>query len=312
MNEELGLKEALKYIFGIKSSEVIELVRCTVELLEDERRRGSIGKLTIKSGSVEIHDSSGDLLVIGDIHGDLETLLKILEKEDVFTKLQANEMYVVFLGDYIDRGNQSVEVMTLALEMKLSYPDRVILLRGNHEGPDDLIAHPHTFPYELNSKFGSEAALIYLLFRRLFNVMPHMALTASGIVMLHGGVPTEAENIEEIAKADQLHPEKPHLMEILWNDPDETGIQGAYPSPRGAGKIFGENCTVKFLKIVGGKIILRGHEATLEGYKVSHGGKIITLFSRIGPPYWNDQAAYILHPLNRRAEDAVKSIKTIT
>jgi len=312
LNERRNSNELQKEKIELKSRDLINLVKQATAILKSEKERGGYEKLTVRRGLVKIQDTSGQLVVIGDIHGDLETMLKIFEKEDIPAKLNEKRTYIVFLGDYIDRGELSLEVMTSVLRMKIAHPERVVILRGNHEGPDDLIAHPHTFPYELKMKFGSAAPIIYLHFRKLFNAMPHITLTSSGIVLLHGGVPTEAKNVDEIAMANELHPEKPHLTEILWNDPDETGITGAYPSPRGAGKIFGENYTDEFLKIVNGKVILRGHQAASKGYKVSHNGKIITLFSRLGPPYWNSKAAYVVHPLSRPPKEVVNSIRTIT
>ena len=298
-----------KWISELDYTNVIKVINEGIKTIRDEMK--GYEKLVTRGGLVELKDTCGKMLVIGDIHGDLDTLLKILNNESVIDNLDRSQMYLVFLGDYIDRGDKSLEAMVLALKLKINYPDRVILLRGNHEGPDDLIAHPHTFPYELSFKFGERAQEIYTKFRELFNSMPHAAITYNGIVMLHGGVPTEINDINDLIRARELHPQYPHLTEILWNDPDETGIKGAYPSPRGAGKIFGADCTEHFLKIVNGKIILRGHEATVNGYKISHKNKIITLFSRLGPPYWNLKAAYVLYDLEKPIEKLPESIKLI-
>ncbi len=303
------IKTIQRWIAEIDYDSITRLINRALEAIRGDEQRAA--NLTAEGGLVKIRSRKGRMLVIGDVHGDLETLIKILKNEDAIEKLEQGDMYIVFLGDYIDRGHESLEVMALVLNLKCSYPDKVVLLRGNHEGPDDLIAHPHTFPYELALKFGGKAQSLYLKFRKLFNAMHHAAMTSNGIIMLHGGVPTEAESIDDVIRARELHPEKPHLTEILWNDPDESGVKGAYPSPRGAGKMFGIDCTEKFLKIVNGKILVRGHEAALNGYKISHEGRIVTLFSRIGPPYWNLKAAYIVFDLEDEAIRVRDSIKLI-
>jgi protein phosphatase len=79
---------------------------------------------------------------------------------------------------------------------------------------------------------------------------------------------------------------------LLWSDPVED-IQGLSESPRGAGMLFGVDVTRKILQILGVKCLIRGHEPVQEGYRYNHGGKILTLFSRKGSPYFNPNAAYL-------------------
>jgi len=93
------------------------------------------------------------------------------------------------------------------------------------------------------------------------------------------------------------------LEEILWSDPEE-GIIGTYPSPRGAGKLFGEDVTAKFLRMLNVKVLIRGHEPSEAGYKINHHGKILTLFSRKGEPYFNNQAAYLQLDLTAKVGSA--------
>lgn len=306
------MEKIIDWIYKMKTNEAVNLIDDIIQIHEEEMRTRSSGNLIIDKGLIEIRDEGKGILIIGDIHGDLDTLTEILRREKVLEKLENKKLYTVFLGDYIDRGLKSFETLMLALKIKKKYQSFIILLRGNHEGPNDLIAYPHTLPYELHQKFGEKSSLIYLKIRQLFNTMPHITKTKQGIIMLHGGVPTEAENIDEIASARELHPQKTHLTEILWNDPDESGVQGAYPSPRGAGKIFGIDCTLRFLEIMRAKKIIRGHEAALKGYKISHNGKIVTLFSRIGSPYWNRSAAYIYCSLDTPPERITQSIRAIS
>jgi protein phosphatase len=90
---------------------------------------------------------------------------------------------------------------------------------------------------------------------------------------------------------------------MLWSDPIEEE-QGIQPSPRGAGKLFGDSVTRNLLKMLNVKILIRGHESSQNGYKINHDGKIITLFSRKGSPYFNSSAAYLHLPLSIKPDKA--------
>ena len=93
------------------------------------------------------------------------------------------------------------------------------------------------------------------------------------------------------------------MEELLWNDPDEQA-HGVFPSPRGAGNLFGKTVTQEVLAKLNVKILIRGHEPAGEGYKINHDGKILTLFSRKGPPYFNTYGAYLDMPLAEKFENA--------
>jgi len=246
----------------------------------------------------------GEAIVVGDIHGDLESLVEILRGCDFLNRAQKNEnVILIFLGDYGDRGVYSPEVYYIVLRLKETFPEKVVLMRGNHEGPEDLLAYPHDLPTQLHERFGEEWKSAYVKLRELFNHLHNAVLVENGCVMLHGGVPSQAKSIDDLAYAHLKHPRESHLEEILWSDPEE-GLNGICPSPRGAGKLFGEDVTAKFLKMLGVKVLIRGHEPTEEGFKINHNGKILTLFSRRGAPYLNDRAAYLQLNLSEKWETA--------
>ncbi len=121
--------------------------------------------------------------------------------------------------------------------------------------------------------------------------------------MVHGGLPSKIRSLQEIAEAVRLHPRKTILEELLWNDPDEQ-IDRVYPSARGAGNVFGKAVTNKVLRRLGVKILIRGHESARDGYKISHEGKVLTLFSCKGPPYYNRNGAFLNVPLAEKFENA--------
>ena len=216
---------------------------------------------------------------------------------------QDEEVLLVFLGDYGDRGPYSPEVYYLVLKLKQFFPKKIVLMRGNHEGPDDLLAYPHDLPENLRTRFGEEGSVVYLKIRELFQYLYNAVIVDGLCVMVHGGVPSRASSIEDLKHAHLKHPKEKHLEEILWSDPAET-IKGTYPSPRGAGKLFGEDVTQKFLDMLNVKMLIRGHEPSQNGFKISHNGKILTLFSRKGSPYFNVSAAYLQLDLSFKPQNA--------
>ncbi len=246
----------------------------------------------------------GEAIVVGDIHGDLNSLEHILDETEFQEKAQGSkEMYLVFLGDYGDRGSHSAEVYYVVLSLKSMFPERVVLLQGNHEGPEDLLAHPHDLPYHLQAEFGADWRPVYTELSRLFRRFYTAVIIEGRCVMLHAGVPSRAKSPDDVAYAHNKHPTESHLEEILWSDPAE-GVTGTRPSPRGAGNLFGEDVTDGFLKMLGVRFVIRGHEPATDGYKINHGGKVVTLFSRKGSPYSNSYGAYLTFDLSETYESA--------
>ncbi len=246
----------------------------------------------------------GEATIIGDVHGDLNSLLHILDTSNFIGKAkQSKDVFMIFLGDYGDRGAYSPEVYFTVLSLKRLFPEKVILMRGNHEGPKDLLAYPHDLAFHLERKFGGKAWAVYEGLTRLFEYLYLAVIVDKRYVMLHGGVPSKAKSIEDVAYACEKHPAETHLEEILWSDPVDS-ITGTHFSPRGAGRLFGKDVTERFLKLLDARMIIRGHEPADDGYKISHDGKVLTLFSRKGAPYYNRRGAYVKLNLSENIEDA--------
>lgn len=281
--------------------EYVSLIGECAGILSSEK--GRIGSLSIKGRLVEV-EAAGEAIVIGDIHGDLGSLVDVLKTCKFIEKAAQNkEVLLICLGDYGDRGPNSPEVYYLVLKLKQLFPQKIVLLRGNHEGPDDLLAYPHDLPENLRARFGKEGSTVYTKIRELFPHLYNAVVVNRLCVMLHGGVPSHASSIEDLKYAHLKHPQERHLEEILWSDPNEA-IRGTCPSPRGAGRLFGEDVTQEFLNMLDVKMLIRGHEPCEGGAKISHNGKILTLFSRKGPPYFNSVAAYLQLDLSSRPQNA--------
>jgi len=288
--------------------EFLQLAEKAAQLLALES--GRLGSLRITGRLVEV-PPVGEAVIVGDLHGDLASLTQILGESNFMEKAKDEEdILLIFLGDYGDRGVHSPEVYYVVLKLKKLFPERVVLMRGNHEGPDDLLASPHDLPIHLSRKFGENSSEVYLKLRELFNYLYTAVLIHERYILLHGGAPSQATTIDDIAYAHEKHPRELHLEEILWSDPWE-GIKGTYASPRGAGRLFGENVTAKLLEMLGVRALVRGHEPSEEGFKTNHSGKVLTIFSRRGPPYHNHYGAYLYLNLSRKIEKTRQLLQSI-
>lgn len=231
-------------------------------------------------------------IVVGDLHGDLETLTEILGVSNALELARSN-WALIFLGDYVDRGEEQAEILALLSFLKEMLGDRLVPLRGNHEPPEELPVMPHDYPLILRRLHGDGWARAYSLSRRVFDLLPYAAVAEGLAAFLHGGVPvfttTSCDGgYECILDADSRIKV---LEEILWNDPTEDPDADYEPSPRGAGLLWGERITREFSRKTGLGFVVRGHEPVWEGYKLNHSSRVITLFSRKGAPYYNAYAA---------------------
>ena len=260
---------------------------------------------------LEVIDPSGIVLFHGDIHGDVDTLYALWDRvglDDVIDKYK-----LVFLGDYVDRGENQLEALILVLALKAYRPDEVVVLRGNHEPPPWLPPYPHDFPDVLAARCGPrEGREAYSKALELFEKMPLIA-SVGDVVAFHGGPPA-SKVLEGCEGEDCLRDlDRKAIEEVLWSDPDEL-VSGTLCSwedppekcvsmnPRGAGLLWGAGLTREFLERVGHKYLVRGH-TSVDGFAISHNNKVFTLFTRSGPPYYNAQAAVLL--MKRRTFDVV-------
>ena len=298
------VEEALK----IQSKEFTRLAEDAAQLLAKES--GQIGNLNVIGRLVKTKPL-GEAVIVSDLHGDLESLVKIMEETKLLQNMnQNNQTFLIFLGDYGDRGIYSAEVYYIVLKLKLLFPEQVILMRGNHEGPKDLMASPHDLPKQFQVRFGKNWRNTYSEIRELFKHFYNAMLVENRYLIIHGGLPPQAKTIEDLAYAHIKHPKERLLEDMLWSDPTEM-IKGVCESPRGAGRLFGENITNEVLRRFNAGILIRGHEPCENGYKINHRGKVLTLFSRKGPPYFNIQGAYLNIELSQKIKNAENLIPFI-
>ncbi|CAI9776743.1 unnamed protein product [Fraxinus pennsylvanica] len=208
--------------------------------------------------------------ICGDIHGqfhDLAELFKIGGK--------CPDTNYLFMGDYVDRGYYSVETVTLLVALKVRYPQRITILRGNHESRQ--ITQVYGFYDECLRKYGN--ANIWKIFTDLFDYFPLTALVESEIFCLHGGLSPSIETLDNIRNFDRVQ-EVPHegpMCDLLWSDPDDRCGWGI--SPRGAGYTFGQDISEQFNHANNLKLIARAHQLVMEGFNWAHDQKVVTIFS---------------------------------
>mmetsp|Transcript_17005 Transcript_17005/g.48846 ORF Transcript_17005/g.48846 Transcript_17005/m.48846 type:complete len:242 (-) Transcript_17005:115-840(-) len=181
----------------------------------------------------------------------------------------------LFLGDYVDRGYYSVETVQLVTCLKIRYPTRVFMIRGNHESRQ--ITQVYGFYDECLRKYGS--ATVWKLFTDLFDYLPLSAVVDHSIFCPHGGLSPSIDTLDHIRTLDRVQ-EIPHegpMCDLFWSDPDDRSGWGI--SPRGAGYTFASDITEMFLEVNGLSMITRAHQLMMEGYNWTHGHRLVTVFS---------------------------------
>jgi len=280
----------------INAEDFIQTVENTINLLQKERRIGRITNGQIYHGLIELEEPD-KLVIIGDLHGDLKSLQKILMEIDFENFLANSKNKIIFLGDYIDRGIDSIGVLYTICYLKQKNPDSIILMRGNHEAPTEFPFSSHTLPLEITQFFGDKPTeQIYQKLLLLFRLLTLVTVIKNQLFLVHGGVPTEikTENFRKLIESAQDNMTKDKtLEELLWNDP-RSEIQNGQnweKSRRGIGRHFGANISKKWLEITNTKVIVRGHEPC-QGFRIDHNNMIMTLFS-CKAPYPAFEAGYI-------------------
>lgn len=294
------------------ASEFMYRVRQAKYILQAGRRNKSIAGGRVCGGLLEVYDLE-NLVIISDLHGDSNSLFRILSEINYKQFLSKELNKLVFLGDYIDRGSDSLSIIYSVCYLKSMYPDSVILMKGNHEAPAEFPFSPHDFPYEVEDRFGNRWREIYKEILSMFRLMTLATVVRRKLLLVHGGLPTkeaEAANFREsIAFAQERQVRSSVLEEILWNDPrqiDENREQER--SRRGLGRYFGPNVTRTWLQATGTKAVIRGHEPC-QGFRLDHDNMIMTLFSCTGL-YPNSAAAYLM--INASKLDIIQDAKDLS
>lgn len=159
----------------------------------------------------------------------------------------------------MDRGKQSLETICLLLAYKIRYPDKIYLLRGNHE--EAKINRIYGFYDECKRRFNVR---LWKIFTDCFNCLPVAALIDEKILCMHGGLSPELENLDQIREIQRPTeiPDNGLLCDLLWSDPDAS-IEGWAESDRGVSCTFGADVVAEFLDKNDVDLVCRGHQVNL-------------------------------------------------
>ena len=142
----------------VQAHALTEVIENATAAIEKERQIGHINRGKVNSQMVELDSLPEELVLIGDIHGDLQSLLWVLKDIDFETRLTNPKNKLIFLGDYVDRGSNSIGVLYVICYLKQKFPNSVVLMRGNHEAPVEFPFSSHDLPLKLAQKYGHKMA----------------------------------------------------------------------------------------------------------------------------------------------------------
>lgn len=253
---------------------------------------------------LEINRSDKEIYVIGDIHGNLYSLTKLIEMIN-----KNNPKRVIFLGDLVDRGPKQLECLLIVLSLKILEPKRYYLLKGNHETLE--MNQYYGFFQVFMNKFNDSKNFNQLL--SVYDALPFCAIVNNSILCLHGGIPENQEILKKLKRLTWKNLDDSvfnkigkDLFQIMWNDP-KPNIKGFEQSFRGGDiKFFGEDVFIEFIKKNKLDYLIRAHECFMEGYRWFFQDRLLSIFSSAnyrGVDYPNPASYAIIknnkvHPYN--------------
>ncbi|TGZ67502.1 hypothetical protein CRM22_004746 [Opisthorchis felineus] len=222
-----------------------------VQLTEAEIRALALKSREIFLRQPILLELEAPLKICGDIHGQYYDLLRLFEYGSF-----PPEANYLFLGDYVDRGKQSLETICLLLAYKIKYPENFFLLRGNHECAS--INRIYGFYDECKRRYNIK---LWKTFTDCFNCLPIVAIVDEKIFCCHGGLSPDLQSMEQIRRIMRPTdvPEQGLLCDLLWSDPDKD-ITGWGENDRGVSFTFGGDIVTKFLHNHDLDLICRAHQ----------------------------------------------------
>lgn len=247
--------ETLRRCEPLKESEVKSLCQKALEVLVEESN---------------VQRVDAPVTICGDIHGQFYDLIELFQVGG-----DCPQQNYLFMGDFVDRGFYSVETFLLLLALKVRYPDRITLIRGNHESRQ--ITQVYGFYDECLRKYGSVNVWRYCT--DVFDYLSLSAVIDNRIFCVHGGLSPTISTLDQIRTIDRKQ-EVPHdgaMCDLLWSDPED--IEGWGLSPRGAGYLFGGEVVTQFNQANKIDLICRAHQLVMDGYKWMFHDQLVTVWS---------------------------------
>jgi len=235
--------------------------------------------------------------ILGDLHGSYKDLAFFCK--NVWTLgIDFTPSKYVFLGDYVDRGPHSVEVMAHLLALKILHPTQVFLLRGNHEFMN-INGKDNQFSFKTQCTLLADGLNLWKVFNTTFDWMPLAAVLDKKIFTCHGGIPRLIHNRSDILDQINAIPrplkdvdiefDSSYLaLDLLWSDPvpsdmeDIVNSNGGFGENRARGeniKVFSGKAMDIFNAHTGCTHLIRAHQPPKLGIHVAKNARVITVFS---------------------------------
>lgn len=298
---------------GLKNSKIEELANYFLDQLLNPNsinkifrpNKNALEKLCeetqkILSKEPSILNLTAPIKIFGNINGHFDSLINIFENfgypDDSYGDIERNDY--LFLGDYVDRGSQSLEVVCLLFALKLRFPEQIFLLRGHHE--DILVNSVLGFGEECEIKMKEDVRdknSIFMKINNLFQYLPFGAIVGKNIFCVHGGIGQNVKLLNEINKiqrpfqithdSNKMTNEQLIVNELLWTDPlitksmqekEEKSSRSLFGCPEIRSKKFSMERTDQFLEMNNLSMMIRSHEFIKDGYE-NQEQKIVTFTS---------------------------------
>lgn len=220
------------------------------------------------------------MYIFGDIHGQFSDLIRFLEITGLPPKVK-----LLFLGDYVDRGDNSIEVIMLLFCLKIKFPNDVYLIRGNHEC--SLVNEMYGFKEECKERYGEHGTDVWKIINECLHELSISILINGKIFCTHGGISPKLQNLRDINKIKKGTniPDDGIFCDLTWSDPKKHK-QDWEQNDRGVSYTFNENALDNFMNKHKIKLICRAHQVVNNGYKFFNNKKLVTIFS--APNYCGD------------------------
>ncbi|KAG0170334.1 serine/threonine protein phosphatase Pzh1 [Apophysomyces sp. BC1015] len=208
--------------------------------------------------------------IVGDTHGQYTDLIRLFEMGG----FPPSSNYL-FLGDYVDRGKQSLETMLLLLCYKIKFPENFFILRGNHECAN--VTKVYGFYDECKRRLSPK---MWRTFVDVFNTLPIAGLVAGKIFCVHGGLSPSLHHMDEIRNIQRPTdvPDYGLLNDLLWADPSDVTVEWE-DNERGVSYCFGKKVINEFLAKFDLDLVCRAHMVVEDGYEFFNDRTLVTIFS---------------------------------
>ncbi|GAA5809552.1 hypothetical protein MFLAVUS_002962 [Mucor flavus] len=216
---------------------------------------------------------SAPVKIVGDTHGQYTDLIRLFEMGG----FPPTSNYL-FLGDYVDRGKQSLENFLLLLCYKIKYPENFFILRGNHESAN--VTKVYGFYDECKRRLSPK---MWRTFVDVFNTLPIAGLVAGKIFCVHGGLSPSLHSMDDIRNIQRPTdvPDYGLLNDLLWADPADISVdwEAMVDNERGVSYCFGKKVINEFLSKFDLDLVCRAHMVVEDGYQFFNERTLVTVFS---------------------------------